>query len=123
MLRITMDWTDAERKQAAFMLEKEIRIAKAMGARAIDPHPSAATSGPPLMVDQHSHGGVIMGTSPETSAVNTWLQHWKLPNLWVVGGSALPQGNEHLTLTVVALAYRAADAFVNRYVKHPGPLA
>lgn len=64
-----------------------------------------------------------MGASPETSAVNTWLQHWKMPNLWVVGGSALPQGNEHLTLTVVALAYRAADAFVDRYVEKPGPLA
>lgn len=122
LLRVTMDWTAAERKQAAFILEKQVGIARAMGALAIDPHPNAASGRPPLQVDQHSHGGVIMGTSPETSVVNTHLQHWKMPNLWVVGGSALPQGNEHLTLTVVALAYRAADAFVDRYVKHPGAL-
>jgi gluconate 2-dehydrogenase alpha chain len=94
-----------------------------MGSLAINPQPNAANGGPPLMVDQHSHGGVIMGTSPETSVVNTYMQHWKMPNLWVVGGSALPQGNEHLTLTVIALAYRAADAFVDHYVKQPGPLA
>lgn len=123
LLRVTMEWTDAERKQAAFMVEKEIGIAKAMGALAINPHPNAATSGPPLMVDPHSHGGVIMGSSPQDSVVNTYLQHWQAPNLWVVGGSALPQGEEHLTLTVAALAYRAADAFVERYVKQPGALA
>ncbi len=123
LLRVTMDWTDAERKQAAFMVKKEVEIAKAMGATAIDPHPNAATSGPPLMVDNHSHGGAIMGASPEISVVNPYLQHWKMPNLWVVGGSILPQGDEHLTMTVAALTYRAADAFVGRYVKQPGPLA
>ncbi len=124
LLRVTMDWTDAERRQAAFIMRKEVEIAKAMGAVAINPRPvPSATSGPPLMVDNHSHGGAIMGASPETSVVNPYLQHWQMPNLWVVGGSALPQGEEHLTLTVAALAYRAADAFIDRYVKHPGALA
>jgi gluconate 2-dehydrogenase alpha chain len=124
LLRVTMDWTDAERKQAAFMSKKQVGIAKAMGALAIKPKlVPAANSGPPLMVDNHSHGGAIMGASPQTSVVNPYLQHWQMPNLWVVGGSALPQGEEHLTLTVVALAYRAADAFIERYLKRPGALA
>jgi len=26
-------------------------------------------------------------------------------------------------LTVLALTYRAVDAFIQRYLKHPGPLA
>ena len=64
-----------------------------------------------------------MGASPETSVVNPYLQHWKMPNLWVLGGSALPQGDEHLTMTVAALSYWAADAFIDRYVKRPGALA
>jgi gluconate 2-dehydrogenase alpha chain len=124
LVRVTMDWTDAERKQAAFMSKKEVAIAKAMGATAVNPHLSpSAKSGPPLMPHPHAHGGAIMGASPETSVVNPYLQHWRIPNLWVVGGSALPQGDEHLTLTVVALAHRAADAFVDRYVKRPGALA
>jgi gluconate 2-dehydrogenase alpha chain len=124
LLRVTMDWTDAERKQAAFVSKKQLEIARAMGAVAINPRSvPSATGGPPLMVDNHSHGGAIMGASPETSVVNPYLQHWQMPNLWVVGGSALPQGEEHLTMTVAALAYRAADAFIDRYMKRPGALA
>ena len=124
LLRVTMDWTDAERRQAAFISSKQVGIASAMGALAINPKPNPSlTGGPPLMVDNHSHGGAIMGASPQNSVVNTYLQHWSMPNLWVVGGSALPQGEEHLTLTVAALAYRAADAFVDRYVKRPCALA
>jgi len=121
LLRVTMDWTDAERNQTAFMLKKEVEIAMAMGAVGILPR--SGTRAAPLMVDNHSHGGAIMGASPETSVVNPFLQHWKMPNLWVVGGSALPQGEEHLTMTVAALAYRAADAFIDRYLKRPGALA
>ena len=124
LLRMTMDWTEAERKQASFMASKEVAIAKAMGAVGIKVRSNAVPgSGPPLMVGNHSHGGAIMGTSPGNSVVNTYLQHWQMPNLWVIGGSALPQGEEHLTMTVAALAYRAADAFIDRYVKRPGALA
>ena len=123
LLRVTLDWTDAERKQSAFVTRKQVAIAKAMGAQAINARPVPAATGSPLMVDNHSHGGAIMGASPETSVVNPYLQHWQMPNLWVVGGSALPQGEEHLTLTIAALAYRSADAFIDRYLKRPGPLA
>ena len=34
LLRVTMDWTDADRKQGAFMLKKQMEIAKAMGRSA-----------------------------------------------------------------------------------------
>jgi gluconate 2-dehydrogenase alpha chain len=64
-----------------------------------------------------------MGASPESSVVNPWLQHWKVPNLWVVGGSAFPQNESNPTLTLIALTFRAADALVDRYLKHPGALA
>jgi len=71
----------------------------------------------------HVNGGAIMGTSPESSVVNPWLQHWRVPNLWVVGASAFPQnGSGNPTLTILALALRAAEG-MERYVKSPGGLA
>ena len=52
----------------------------------------------------HVQGGAIMGASPESSVVNSWCQHWKMPNLWVVGGSAFPQnGSVNPTLTIMAV--------------------
>ena len=72
----------------------------------------------------HLNGGGIMGTSPDRSVVNPWLQHWRLPNLWVVGGSAFPQnGSGNPTLTILALTLLAADGMIERYLKHPGGLA
>ena len=51
----------------------------------------------------HVNGGAIMGSSPEHSVVNPWLQHWQVPNLWVAGGSAFPQnGSGNPTLTILA---------------------
>ena len=71
----------------------------------------------------HVNGGAIMGTSPESSVVNPWLQHWKAPNLWVVGGSNFPQnGSGNPTLTILAITLRAADGLIDRYLKHPGGL-
>jgi gluconate 2-dehydrogenase alpha chain len=69
----------------------------------------------------HIQGGAIMGASPDQSALNTWLQHWKMPNLFVVGSNALPQtSGTHPTTTIVALAYRAADGVTDHYLKRPG---
>ena len=124
LVRVTMDWTDADRKQAAYVSNKGVEIAKAMGATNIRPNPNpSANSGPHLTGDTHTHGGAIMGTSPETSVLNRYLQHWNMPNLWVLGGSAFPQSDEHETLTLAALSYWAADAFIDRYAKRPGALA
>ena len=75
------------------------------------------------MTDEHLCGGAIMGTDPNTSAINRYLQHWDVSNLFVLGASAFPQNNGYNpTLTVGALAYWAADAIRNRYLKNPGPL-
>jgi gluconate 2-dehydrogenase alpha chain len=41
-----------------------------------------------------------------------------------LGASAFPQNAAgHPTLTVLALAFRAADALIGRYLKNPGALA
>jgi gluconate 2-dehydrogenase alpha chain len=59
-----------------------------------------------------------MGASPETSVVSTHLQHWDVPNLWVIGASAYPQNaSGNPTLTALALTFRAADALIAPHAK------
>ena len=71
----------------------------------------------------HVHGGAIMSSQPDQGVVNPFLQHWQIPNLFVLGPSSFPQQtSEGPTLTVIALAMRSADAIVTRYIKKPGPL-
>ena len=127
LLRFTLDWTPHELRQKEFLADKMISIGRAMGARigrvmhsaAAEPHYSVA-----YYQSTHVQGGVIMGTSQENSVVNPWAQHWHMPNLWVTGGATFPQNESaNPTLTILALAYRAADAIIDRYLKRPESLA
>jgi gluconate 2-dehydrogenase alpha chain len=124
LLRLTLDWTEHEKLQGAFLTKIEVSLGKAMGAR-IGGIARGVRNHYDVTYYQSTHvqGGAIMGDSPDRSVVNPWLQHWRLPNLWVAGGSAFPQnGSGNPTLTILAATYRAADAFVDRYVKKPGAL-
>jgi gluconate 2-dehydrogenase alpha chain len=125
LTRMTFDWNDQERACGRMLLEVEARIARAMNVK-YAPTNAGVLNRYTLGTYQSTHvnGGAIMGKSPENSVVNTWLQHWQMPNLWVAGASAFPQNaSGNPTLTVLALTLRAADAFINRYLKHPGALA
>jgi gluconate 2-dehydrogenase alpha chain len=65
-----------------------------------------------------------MGAERSTSVLNRYCQSWDVPNVFVVGASCYPQNASYNpTCTVGALAYWAADAIVQKYVKSPGPLA
>ncbi len=133
LLRLTLDWTDYEMRQMAFgerigsrLLEV---IAQVSGATLVKidtgrkggafRHYNAAQ-----YITTHIQGGAIMGSSPGQSVVNPWLQHWKVPNLFVVGSSSFPQNSSaNPTLTIVAVSHRAADGLIDHYLKKPGPLA
>jgi gluconate 2-dehydrogenase alpha chain len=53
--------------------------------------------------------------------VNKYLQVWDMPNVFVLGASAVPQNaGYNPTGTVGALTYYAADAIVSEYLKNPG---
>jgi gluconate 2-dehydrogenase alpha chain len=125
LARMTLDWTDHERRQAEMTIKVQGMVAKAMGAKS--GNPARRVGAHYSMVEyQSSHvsGGAIAGASPETSVVNPWMQHWSVPNLWVIGASAFPQNSSgNPTMTIMAMAYRAADALVDRYLKHPGALS
>ncbi|WP_138754942.1 GMC family oxidoreductase [Paenibacillus sinopodophylli] len=113
LLRITFDFEDQDRELAKFLSERCSKIVKEMGADKVD---YLKELGPyEIMTYQSTHntGGVIMGTKPDTSAVNTYSQMWDADNVFVVGASSFPQNaGYNPTNTVGALAYRAAEGII-----------
>ncbi len=123
LLRITFDFPPNDLKMSEYITGKALDIARAMGGKQVGGGPR---KGPYTVVQYqttHNTGGTVMGTDPSTSVVNPYLQSWDVPNVFVVGASNFPQNASYNpTDTVGALAYRAADAIVNRWAKQPGPL-
>jgi gluconate 2-dehydrogenase alpha chain len=123
LLRFTLDWTDHEHRQWEIANDLSKKIAHAMGAATDGTRPSRAKYDATAYQSTHIQGGAVMGVSPEASVVNRFLQHWDLPDVWVVGASAFPQNPSHNpTLTAIALTTWAADALIDRYLKSPGRL-
>ncbi len=108
-----------ELKRMEFMAAKLEEIGRASGANLV--WHSGANGGAP---GAHHMGGTRMGSNPKDSVVNRYSQSWDVPNLFIVGSSTFPTMGSGFnpTLTIQALAYMSADAIVNRYRKHPGPL-
>jgi gluconate 2-dehydrogenase alpha chain len=124
LIRLTLDWTDHEKAQANLAIRVGSELAQKMGAKVGEARNLGTRYAVTFYQSTHVQGGTIMGTSPDSSVLNPWLQHWKISNLWVTGGSAFPQSaSGNPTLTILALTYRAADAMIDRYLKHPGALA
>ncbi len=117
--RLTYDWRRPnELKHFEFMQNKLREIGRAMGATVVWTGREGA--GAP---GGHHSGGTRMGSDPKSSVVNQYMQSWDIPNLFVLGSSAHPtMSGFNPTLTIQALAYRTADAIVNRYRKNPGSL-
>ncbi|MCZ8521632.1 MULTISPECIES: GMC family oxidoreductase [Paenibacillus] len=123
LLRITFDFEDQDRELAKFMAGKCADILKEMGAEHVDPMKELGPYDISTYQSTHNTGGVIMGSAPETSAVNTYSQMWDVDNLFVVGASSFPQNaGYNPTGTVGALAYRAAEGILT-YRQKGGVLA
>ncbi len=123
LMRMTYDFKQNELKMQDFEMAKMVEIANAMKPREIGKSPR----GPHYDIDPyqstHNTGGAIMGANPAESVVNRYLQHWDVPNLFVVGASAFAHNSGYNpTGTVSALALWAADAIRDRYLKNPGPM-
>lgn len=97
---------------------KLVELAEATGATQV-----ATGRLPGIKIDEthaqkgnaHNHGTCRMGSDPETSVVDRDCRSHAVPNLWVVDGSVMPtNGGYNPTLTILANAYRVADAFVRR---------
>jgi gluconate 2-dehydrogenase alpha chain len=124
LLRMTINWHDNDRKMVEFMTAKGVEIVRAMGAKEFNPQAPYHDYDVTRYQSTHVQGGTMMAPSPDRGVVNTYQQHWQIPNLFVLGASTFPNsGSANPTPTILAFAYRTADVLVNRYLKKPGPLA
>ena len=124
LLRLTLDWRENERKMAEYATAKAVEIAREMGAKEVNPFPGLRSYDATRYQSSHIQGGTIMGTVPDRSVLNPYLQHWHVSNLFVLGASAFPQNAAaNPTPTILALTYRTADAVIDRYLKNPSALA
>ena len=125
LLRITFDWHDNEYKMTQFLTDKAQEIADAMKPRQTSQ--TIRKPGGHYDVRQyqttHTTGGVIQGTSPDTSALNRFQQNWDVHNVFVTGASAFPQNlGYNPTGLIGGLTYMSVKAIRETYLKNPGPL-
>lgn len=125
LLRITFDWHDNEYKMTQFLTDRAQEIADAMKPRQTSQ--TIRKPGGHYDVRQyqttHTTGGVIQGTSPETSALNRFQQNWDVHNVFVTGASAFPQNlGYNPTGLIGGLTYMSVKAIRETYLKNPGPL-
>jgi gluconate 2-dehydrogenase alpha chain len=123
LIRMTMDFHDNEIKMSAYLTDRYAEIIGHMGAKQVVKQPRKGPYDITSYQTSHLCGGAIMGTSPNTSALNRFLQSWDVPNLFVQGATAFPQNaGYNPTDTVAALAYWSAAAIRSQYLENPGPL-
>jgi gluconate 2-dehydrogenase alpha chain len=124
LLRMTFDFHDNERRMSQHLTSRAEAIMRQLKPSAVSANARAGRYSIVPYQSTHNTGGAVMGADPATSAVNPYLQSWDVPNVFVIGASAFPQNaGYNPTGTVGALAYRAADAIRNRYVRQPGPIS
>jgi choline dehydrogenase-like flavoprotein len=111
VLRFHWKWSEHETRQAAHMQQTFKEIIEAMGGRVKGEVQSdgakAIRAGGSII---HEVGGAIMGKKAATSVTNHWGQTWDVKNVFLTDGAVFPSNaDKNPTLTIMALAWRAAD--------------
>ena len=123
LMRMTFDYKENEHKMGRHIAQVINDLAKSMSPTSFNPATMRESWTVVPYQSTHNTGGTIMGTSPGNSVVNKYLQSWDCHNLFVMGAGVFPHNAAYNpTGPVGALAYWAADAIKNRYVKNPGML-
>jgi choline dehydrogenase-like flavoprotein len=116
VLRFHWQWSDHERRQAAHMQTTFAAIIDAMGGRARNAIKTGADAIAPGGSIIHEVGGAIMGADAKTSVTNRWCQTWDVDNLFIADGAVFASNaDKNPTLTIMALAWRAADHILERF--------
>jgi len=115
VLRFHWKWSDHETRQAAHMQKTFAQIIEAMGGRVkgevLTDGARAIAAGGSII---HEVGGTIMGTDARHSVTNSWGQTWDVKNLFITDGAVFPSNaDKNPTLTIMALAWRAADRILD----------
>jgi choline dehydrogenase-like flavoprotein len=116
VLRFHWQWSEHELRQAAHMQKTFAQIIDAMGGRT---HGPITTDGAKAIAPGgsiiHEVGGAIMGSDAATSVTNQWCQTWDVKNLFITDGAVFASNaDKNPTLTIMALAWRAADHILER---------
>jgi choline dehydrogenase-like flavoprotein len=107
-MRITSTSHPDDIKNMEFFRQKGLEILEAAGAKKTWAGPVNDSRG-----GAHNRGSCRMGNDPKTSVVNKHHRAHDVPNLFIVDGSVLTTGGRnHPTMTIQALAFRAADHIV-----------
>jgi len=119
VLRFHWQWSPHETRQAAHMQKTFAEIIGAMGGRvqgSVERDGSKAIAAGGAII--HEVGGAIMGSDPKTSVTNGWCQTWDVKNLFITDGAPFcSNADKNPTLTIMALAWRAADHVIDQMRK------
>jgi gluconate 2-dehydrogenase alpha chain len=125
LLRITFDWKQNELRLQQYLRKIVLDITRELNPDSFSESFLSLDSHWDITkyVSTHNVGGAVMGDSPETSALNRYLQSWDVHNVFVPGGNAFPQNFQaNPTATIGAITLYAARAIKEQYLKSPGPL-
>ncbi|HET9390065.1 MAG TPA: GMC family oxidoreductase [Steroidobacteraceae bacterium] len=116
VLRFHWRWSEHEMRQAVHMQRTFAQVIEAMGGRTSGPvETDGARAIAPGGSIIHEVGGAIMGSDPKSSVTNRWSQTWDVPNLFITDGAVFASNaDKNPTLTIMALAWRAADHILER---------
>lgn len=107
-MRITLSPHADDKKNMEFFRQKSIDILQAAGATKVWAPPVGESRG-----GAHNRGTCRMGNDPKTSVVDKYHKAHDVPNLFIVDGSSMVTGGRnHPTMTIQALAFRAADHII-----------
>ena len=105
-LRISARYTANEFKMATDAMNTLSELCHTAGFEMLAQHDQMVPPGESI----HELGTCRMGDNPKTSVLNKWNQTHDVKNVFVVDGSAfVTGGSQNPTLTITALAMRAAD--------------
>ncbi|MEX2580278.1 MAG: GMC family oxidoreductase [Verrucomicrobiales bacterium] len=116
VLRFHWKWSDDELRQVAHQQEAMTAILESMGGRfrtapAFDDPLEAIKQGGRII---HEVGGAIMGADAGDSVTDRWSRTWDVPNLVMADGAPFANtADKNPTLTIMALAWRAADRLLD----------
>lgn len=115
VLRFHWKFSDDDFRQVADQQRSIAAILEAMGGRFTRP---PDTDDPLKAVREggriiHEVGGAIMGEKAERSVTDRWCRTWDVPNVVVADGATFPTtADKNPTLSILAMAWRAADRLV-----------
>ncbi len=104
-LRLTYRDHDDDLAMAQFLRDRAEELMDAAGAKKFWPHPIVPTNG-----GEHLLGTARMGDDPASSVVDRYHRSHDVPNLFLCDGSSfVTSGRGQPTMTIMALAFRAAE--------------